>query len=137
MDIVLWPYRTFAAAYLDDVLIHSSTWLDHLFHLSEVLSGIWKAGLTANPCECHLGLTEAEYLGYCIGHWLLRLQEKKLGMTPDPPTRNRHFLQLFRRDPEVFPGQPRDIVFPRVSSQWGMPGTPPQGDILKASETDA
>ncbi|KAK3506171.1 hypothetical protein QTP70_000570 [Hemibagrus guttatus] len=35
MDIVLRPYRTFAAAYLDDVLIHFSTWLDHLFHLRE------------------------------------------------------------------------------------------------------
>ncbi|KAK3562309.1 hypothetical protein QTP86_033325, partial [Hemibagrus guttatus] len=31
----------------------------------------------------------------------------------------RHFLQLFRRDPEAFPGQPRDIVSP------GCPGSSP------------
>ncbi|KAK3506182.1 hypothetical protein QTP70_003066 [Hemibagrus guttatus] len=28
-------------------------------------------------------------------------------------------------------------VFPGVSSQWGMPGTPPQGDVPEASEIDA
>ncbi|KAK3549455.1 hypothetical protein QTP86_001458 [Hemibagrus guttatus] len=28
-------------------------------------------------------------------------------------------------------------VFPGASSRWGMPGTPPQGDVPEASETDA
>ncbi|KAK3563831.1 hypothetical protein QTP86_002744 [Hemibagrus guttatus] len=51
--------------------------------------------------------------------------------------RQRHFLQLFRRDPEAFPGQPRDMVFPGASSQWGMPGTPLQGDVPEASEIEA
>ncbi|KAI3359440.1 hypothetical protein L3Q82_002948 [Scortum barcoo] len=50
---------------------------------------------------------------------------------PDFP-HPRHFLQLFRGDPEAFPGQPRDIVSPacpgsspEASSRWDMPGTPP------------
>ncbi|KAK3507905.1 hypothetical protein QTP70_002537 [Hemibagrus guttatus] len=36
----------------------------------------------------------------------------------------RHFLQLFRRDPEAFPGQPRDIVSPACpeSSPGPLPG---------------
>ncbi|KAK3514861.1 hypothetical protein QTP70_033796 [Hemibagrus guttatus] len=36
----------------------------------------------------------------------------------------RHFLQLFRRDPEAFPGQPRDIVSPACpgSSPGLLPG---------------
>ncbi|KAK3567837.1 hypothetical protein QTP86_027362, partial [Hemibagrus guttatus] len=35
-----------------------------------------------------------------------------------------HFLQLFQRDPEAFPGQPRDIVFPACpgSSPGPLPG---------------
>ncbi|KAK3560940.1 hypothetical protein QTP86_023134, partial [Hemibagrus guttatus] len=37
-----------------------------------------------------------------------RGQQSKQGC-PDFPL-PRHFLQLFRRDPEAFPGQPRDIV---------------------------
>ncbi|KAK3570249.1 hypothetical protein QTP86_017124 [Hemibagrus guttatus] len=37
---------------------------------------------------------------------------------------HRHFLQLFRRDPEVFPGQPRDIASPACpgSSPGPLPG---------------
>lgn len=49
MDIVLHPHLLFAAAYLDDIVVHSSTWADQLFHLREVLGSLRKAGLTANP----------------------------------------------------------------------------------------
>lgn len=33
MDVILWPHRDFSPACLDDVVIHSSTWEDHLFQL--------------------------------------------------------------------------------------------------------
>ncbi|KAK3561247.1 hypothetical protein QTP86_030596 [Hemibagrus guttatus] len=36
MDIVLKPQLPFAAAYLDDMIIHSSTWSNHLHHLGDV-----------------------------------------------------------------------------------------------------
>lgn len=38
-----------ATATLDDVIIHSSTWSEHLYHLQEVLGSLRKAGLMANP----------------------------------------------------------------------------------------
>ncbi|KAK3572156.1 hypothetical protein QTP86_022232 [Hemibagrus guttatus] len=49
-------------------------------------------------------------------------QQSKQGC-PDFPL-PRHFLQLFRRDPEAFPGQPRDIVSPACpgSSPGPLPG---------------
>ncbi|KAL1276610.1 hypothetical protein QQF64_036233 [Cirrhinus molitorella] len=37
MDIVLWPHRAYVAAYLDDVVIHSEAWEDHLDRLQRVL----------------------------------------------------------------------------------------------------
>lgn len=64
MDIVLRGHRAYAAAYLDD--IHWCRWDDHVFHLRQVLAELREAGLTANPKKCHLGLTEAQYLGYSI-----------------------------------------------------------------------
>lgn len=76
MDIVLRKHRAYA--YLDDVIIHSSSWDDHIFHLRLVLAGLGEAGLTANPKKCHLGLMEAQYLGYSIGRGLLKPQEKKV-----------------------------------------------------------
>lgn len=57
MDILLIPYQAYAAAYLDDVVIHSEQWEDHLDHLRKVLSELRQAGLTANPKKYHLGLS--------------------------------------------------------------------------------
>ena len=37
MDVILQEIGSFAAAYLDDVIIHSNTWQEHLKHISTVL----------------------------------------------------------------------------------------------------
>ncbi|MEQ2207767.1 hypothetical protein XENOCAPTIV_018226, partial [Xenoophorus captivus] len=37
------------AAYLDDVVVFSSSWEEHVQHLSLVLGKIQEAGLTGNP----------------------------------------------------------------------------------------
>ncbi|KAI3356718.1 hypothetical protein L3Q82_003312 [Scortum barcoo] len=43
----------------------------------------------------------------------------------------RHFLQLFRGDPEAFPGQPRDIVSPACPWSSPRPPPPPGGTCLE------
>lgn len=37
MNVILCPHWQFTAAYLDDLVIHSSIWVDHLHYLREVL----------------------------------------------------------------------------------------------------
>jgi hypothetical protein len=64
MDRVLRPHRGYAAAYIDDIVIHGSEWDTHVKQVSAVLQALREAGLTANPKKCQLGLQEAEYLGY-------------------------------------------------------------------------
>ncbi|KAK7939750.1 hypothetical protein WMY93_003076 [Mugilogobius chulae] len=49
MDHVLRDVSQFSAAYLDDVVIYSRSWKEHLHHLQEVLKRIQAAGLTINP----------------------------------------------------------------------------------------
>lgn len=61
--IVLWPHRQYAAVYLDNLMTYLSTCVDHLYHLGVVLRDHWKAGLTTKPIMCHLGMTEAQFLG--------------------------------------------------------------------------
>nr|XP_021325913.1 uncharacterized protein LOC110438340 [Danio rerio] len=78
MDIILRPHHAYAAAYLDDIVIHSETWEDHLDRLRRVLSELRRAGLTANPHKCHLALSEAKYLGFQVGRGLIQPQEKKV-----------------------------------------------------------
>lgn len=45
MNQVLAGMDTFAAAYLDDVVIYSTSWQEHLSHLATVLGKIKEAGL--------------------------------------------------------------------------------------------
>lgn len=45
---VLRPHHEYAAAYIDDLIVHSADWQTHLDQLEEVHGALWKAGLTAN-----------------------------------------------------------------------------------------
>ncbi len=99
MDILLRPHQQYAAAYLDDVVIHSERWEDHLGWLRRVLMELRRAGLTANPCKCHLALFEAKYLGFQVGRGLIKPQEKKVvavraAPRPGTKTQVRAFLGL-------------------------------------------
>ncbi len=99
MDIVLRPHQQYAAAYLDDVVVHSERWEDHLDRLRRVLMELRRAGLAANPRKCHLALFEAKYLGFRVGRGLIKPQEKKveaIRAAPRPSTKTqvRAFLRL-------------------------------------------
>ncbi|KAL1259069.1 hypothetical protein QQF64_009646 [Cirrhinus molitorella] len=56
----------YVTAYIDDIVIHSEAWEDHLDRLRRVLSELRRAGLTANPRKCHLAFSEAKYLGFQV-----------------------------------------------------------------------
>ena len=51
MNQVLQGCDNCSAAYLDDMVIFSNSWAEHLHHLSLVLGKIQKAGLTLNPSK--------------------------------------------------------------------------------------
>ncbi|TKS64962.1 Retrovirus-related Pol polyprotein from transposon 412 [Collichthys lucidus] len=79
MDRVLRPHSAYAAAYLDDVIIHSNTWAEHVQQVAAVLESLRQAGLTANPKKCAVGRREVRYLGYHLGGGQVRPQG-----APDP-----------------------------------------------------
>lgn len=78
MDSVLAGCDQYATAYLDDVVIYSGTWQEHLEHLSDVLRRLQKAGLTINTTKCSWAQTEVKYLRYLIGHSQIKPQVEKL-----------------------------------------------------------
>ena len=67
MDLITKDTRDFAAAYLDDLIIYSGTWENHLQHLTIILQQLRKANLTVKPQKCQLGMTECVYLGHVVG----------------------------------------------------------------------
>ena len=58
------PY--FVSVYIDDVLVFSKTFKEHLQHLRQVIDRLEKAGLKLKPSKCHFARKEVEYLGHVI-----------------------------------------------------------------------
>ena len=65
MDEVLESCREFSAPYLDDVVIFSNTWEDHLKNLRRVVDVLGEAGLKRE--KCNFGKAGLEYLGHMVG----------------------------------------------------------------------
>lgn len=54
-------------AYIDNIVIYSSSWEDHLQHLASVFKALREVGLGANHVKCHLRQEEVTYLVYIVG----------------------------------------------------------------------
>ena len=61
--------------YLDDVIIYSKTFEDHLTHLSAVFDRLRDAGLKLKPSKCQFGCKSVPYLGFIA---------TPEGISPDP-----------------------------------------------------
>ncbi|XP_075762946.1 uncharacterized protein LOC142819454 [Pelodiscus sinensis] len=90
MDRVLKTHDQFAAAYIDDIVVYSKSWAEHLQHVKAILQELRQAGLTANPRKCHFGEKEVSYLGYTVGRGRLRpLVEKVAALRTFQPPRTK------------------------------------------------
>ena len=78
MDQVLHGLQDLAVAYIDDILVHSLTWDDHLAHLKTVFGKLRKAGLTVKERKCSFGRASCEYLGYIVGSGTVEPMEGKI-----------------------------------------------------------
>uniref|UniRef100_A0A8C5PLJ4 ribonuclease H n=1 Tax=Leptobrachium leishanense TaxID=445787 RepID=A0A8C5PLJ4_9ANUR len=96
MDRLLKAHRRYAAAYLDDVVIHSPDWQTHLVRVQAVVDSLKEAGLTANPKKCAIGSEEAKYLGYVIGRGLVKPQIDKVeAIQKWPQPQNKKQVRAF------------------------------------------
>lgn len=76
MDHVLVGCEQYAAAYLDNVVIYSGSWPEHMQHLAD----IWlnEPLLTIKTTKCSWAQAAVSYLGYSLGHGQIRPQVGKL-----------------------------------------------------------
>lgn len=79
MDFVI-PYqlKSHVLVYLDDLLVLSNNFEDHLLHLSEVATQLRKAGLTINVQKSQFCLKTVDYLGYLVGEGTLQVNLNKI-----------------------------------------------------------
>ena len=99
MDTVLRGLEEFTGDYIDDIVIFSGSWEDHLRHVREVLFRLRKANLKVKLKKCQLGMHECVYLGYVVGNGVVKPDPEKIRAVlnfPAPVTKKqvRTFLGL-------------------------------------------
>jgi len=97
LDSILGPeLEPHVFIYLDDIIIVSATFDEHIEHLTEVFRRLRDARLRLNPEKCHFCRHELKYLGHIIDHRGIRTDPEKVqAMTQWPrPTNVRQIRQF-------------------------------------------
>lgn len=89
----------FAYAYIDDLLVASSSPEEHLSHLKQLFERLDKYGIVINPAKCTFGVPSLEFLGHQVDSTGVRPLSHKVQAIQDfaPPTtltQLRRFLGL-------------------------------------------
>ena len=86
MDLVLHGLTyVYCLVYLDDTIVYSKTFDEHLSHLEEIFSRLIKAGLKLNPDKCVFAADEVSYLGYVVSAEGIRPDPDKVKIISEMP----------------------------------------------------
>jgi len=85
MHRILGPYKKFAIAYLDDVLIFSRSLAEHKMHVDTILLAIRAAHLRLNERKCVFGATETSFVGFKVNLGGIHTQDRKIAAINDWP----------------------------------------------------
>lgn len=71
--------------YVDDILIFSKTFEEHLVHLGEVFSRLKTAKLTLKPSKCKFGVAKVNYLGHVLSKEGVEVDDAKIKIVKEYP----------------------------------------------------
>ncbi|GFW24909.1 retrovirus-related Pol polyprotein from transposon 297 [Trichonephila clavipes] len=79
IDMILKPVLgRFVSVYMDDVIITSLSFTEHVDHLNQVFTLLRDAGLTLNKDKCHFARDKLKYLGLIISKDGIKTDDKKV-----------------------------------------------------------
>ncbi len=65
MQGILAPYLwMFMLVYIDDIIVYSKNFKEHINHLDKVLIAIEESGITLSPSKCHIFYSSILLLGH-------------------------------------------------------------------------
>ena len=70
--------RKFCVVYIDDILVFSRTFEEHLIHLRQVMERLDRAGLRLKPKKCNFVRERVEYLGHVISKHGIEVDPAKI-----------------------------------------------------------
>ena len=147
MDKILRPFPKFAQAYLDDVIIFSDTFEEHLEHIKLVIDAVHAEGFLFRLSKCFFAMPEVEYLGHYIGRHGVRMNKKKLmeiSSFPKPTTvkQVQSFIGLtgyyrkFIRNYSAIAAPLTELTKKQAPWQWTEKEQSAFNQLLKAFEDD-
>ena len=78
MNAALADMASFAAAYIDDIVVFSLNFDEHLSHLEAVLIRMGELGLTLKARKCQLARSDCQFLGHRVGRGQVRPLQAKI-----------------------------------------------------------
>ncbi|GFX28398.1 retrovirus-related Pol polyprotein from transposon 297 [Trichonephila clavipes] len=97
IDVILKPViGRFVSVYMDDVIITSPSFNEHLAHLNQVFTLLTDAGLTLNKDKCHFARDKLKYLGLVISKEGIKIDHSKVkAITEMKPPKNSKEVSKF------------------------------------------
>ena len=85
--------------YLDDIIVFSANFTQHLERLEHIFDRLRTTGLTLNPAKCKFAQTEVKYLGFMVTSKGIKPNSDKVDAVLNYPvprnvTQLRHFLGM-------------------------------------------
>jgi hypothetical protein len=96
MDIILAPCTEFAGAYIDDTIVNSQSWKDHLRHLESVFESFSDAGMTLKLSKCVFAKPNVQFIGHEVGSGKRSVVKSKVdAIRAVPEPHNKKLLRSF------------------------------------------
>ena len=96
MDIVLRPHSAYAGAYIDDTIVFSASWTEHLIHVERVLLAFRTAGMTLKLAKCQFGKQKVKFIGHMVGSGQRSVVQSKVdAIQAMPEPQNKKLLRSF------------------------------------------
>ncbi|CAF4195533.1 unnamed protein product [Rotaria sp. Silwood2] len=70
--------RQFSLAYLDDIIVFSRSFSDHLNHLHQVFLALQAKNFVLNPPKCEIAVSQIDYLGHSISNNGIKPMKEKI-----------------------------------------------------------
>ncbi len=66
------------SSYIDDILVYTETWEEHVRVLHELFSRLKKSGLTVKASKCMFGFDKVDYVGHMVGTGTVEMQNQNV-----------------------------------------------------------